>query len=553
MSTFNLRGLEFHSTRMWQWSHVERAMEVMEKLGMNALIFHQNDLVDQLVFPEKYFSEELMWKRNPVRMHTLFNNRHYIAKVIRALKKRGMDFFVEVKELWFPDMLPELFPGVMRDGGRLCPFDPFWWEFTAAKYEELFRVLPDLAGVIVSAGTRESRISVSTNTCGCPECRGRTPRDWYEKLLGAMYGPVEKHGKTLVVRDFSYSSGNQRAMIDAAGACSKDIVISLKNTPHDYYPTFPDNPSIGCCGGHREWVEFDGWGQFFGLGVFPCGIVEDLQRRMKYCAGKGVDGVWMRTDWEVITEASIFNSFNMLNLFAAGILSRDVDADTDGIYRAWCDYGLLSPLRSGSEPQVPARPAAPDAWKALKEFMRAGWGVIEKSQYVRGHLFNEDDQYCNSVKRSFDMMVHIHGRDDWEPGASRVVEPTGENIPVILDEKRRAVLEVRKLRELFDPAALGLPAEFGAECGTLLDLFELYTQGFEYCARGVFAAARYGKTKDPSDRRRIEEAVAELDAFDGEIERELGDTDYPHYIYWLLDRKRVRELVDDLKRHLQGA
>jgi hypothetical protein len=527
-------------------------MEVMDLLGMNALIFHQNDLTDQVVFPEKYYTEELMWKRNPVRMHTIFNNRHYIAKVIRALRRRGMDFYVEVKEICFPENLPELYPRVLRDGGGFCPFDPFWGEFLRAKYEELFRVLPDLAGVIVSAGTRESKISISTNTCECPECRGKSPADWYGFLLAAMYEPIRAAGKTLVVRDFSYSSKNQRAMIDAAGSVSKEIVISLKYTPHDYYPPFPNNPSIGNCGGHREWVEFDGWGQFFGLGFCPCSIVEDLKKRLVRCAGKGVDGVWMRTDWEVITEASISNSFNMVNLFAIGILGKDPEADTDGIYRAWAEYGLLSPLKSGSIPQTPVRPSAPDAWRRLKEFMIASWRVVEKSQYVRGHLFNEDDQYCNSVKRSFDMMVHIHGRDDWEPGASRVLEPTPENIAAILEEKRRAVEEVRGLENILSPEELGLPGEFVEECRTLLALYILYTRGFEACAGGVFSAVLYKKTGAGEDRRRLEAAVEGLETFDGEIAAALDGTDYPHYVYWLLDRKRVRELVDDLKNHLSG-
>ena len=553
MKGFDLRGLELHSSRMWQWSHIERTIEVMEKTGMNALIFHQNDLTDQLVFPVKYFDEEEMWRRNPVRMHTIFNNRHYIAKVIRALRRRGMGFFLEVKELWYPENLIERYPQALREGGRLCPFDPFWWDFIEAKYGELFDVLPDIGGVIVSAGTRESRVSISTNRCSCPECRGRSPVEWYTKLLGAMYAPVRRHGKTLAVRDFSYSSANQRNMIDAAGAISSDIVISLKNTPHDFYPTFPNNPSIGNCGGHRQWVEYDAWGQFFGLGVFPAGIVEDLQARMRFSAGRGVDGILVRTDWEVITEGSAFNSFNLLNVFAAGMLAADPDTEVDDIYRAWCRHGLLSPMKSGSVHQNPVVPAAPDAWRILKRFMIASWEVIEKSQYVRGHLFNEDDQYCNSVKRSFDMLVHIHGRDDWEPGASRVLEPTAENIAGILDEKRRAVAEARGLEELLELDRLGVPEEFRRECRTLLDLCVLYVRGFEYCAQGVFHAEKYRRSPNDADRRAVEDAVSRLETLSAEIERTLSGTDYPHYLYWLLDRNRIAELVADLRNHLAGG
>ena len=216
-------------------------------------------------------------------------------------------------------------------------------------------------------------------------------------------------------------------------------------------------------------------------------------------------GVIVRTDWEVITEASVANSFNLLNLFAAGALARNPEADLDEVYKAWCDYGLLSPLRSGSVPQTPVRPANPEAWKILKRFMQASWKVIEKSQYVRGHLFHEDDQYCNSVKRSFDMMVNIHGRDDWEPGASRLVEPTEENVALVLAEKREAVDEARRLGEILELEKLGLGEDFRRDCGIILRLFVLYVRGFELCAEAVFSAAKL-----PADKVGIEAAIEKL-------------------------------------------
>jgi hypothetical protein len=72
---------------------------------------------------------------------------------------------------------------------------------------------------------------------------------------------------------------------------SERIVISLKNTPHDFYPTFPDNARIGDVGNHPQWVEFDTWGQFFGLGVVPSIILDDLSQRFRHSAKSGVSGV----------------------------------------------------------------------------------------------------------------------------------------------------------------------------------------------------------------------------------------------------------------------
>ena len=63
MRKFEFRGYEIHSSRMWQQAQVDMALEFMEKEGLNALIFHQNDLVDQLVFPEKYYDNDILWER----------------------------------------------------------------------------------------------------------------------------------------------------------------------------------------------------------------------------------------------------------------------------------------------------------------------------------------------------------------------------------------------------------------------------------------------------------------------------------------------------------
>ncbi len=56
MNLFTFIGLEFHNNRMWKWASVEKALDFMEEFGMNALIFHQNDIIDQVVLPEKYFT-----------------------------------------------------------------------------------------------------------------------------------------------------------------------------------------------------------------------------------------------------------------------------------------------------------------------------------------------------------------------------------------------------------------------------------------------------------------------------------------------------------------
>ena len=552
MNGFSFRGLEFHSSRMWQWAQVERALDFMQESGLNALIFHQNDIIDHLVFPMPFFPYEVMRARWSVRMHSIYQNRKYMQKVVREAKRKDIGFYLEVKELWFHDNLLDVVPELRNVDGSICPANPFWPKFLDIKMRELLDVLPDLAGLIVSPGTRESRVSIAANTCTCERCKGLDPLEWYRGLLGAMRAPLVEKGKTLAVRDFSFTADHQSLMIEAAKACADDIIISLKNTPHDYYPTFPTNPCIGHTMGLRQWVEFDTWGQFWGLGFFPVGVVEDMQRRMRECQERGVDGIFLRTDWEVMTEAATFNSLNFLNVVAGAILARNIDADLDDIYRQWTNRGLYSPMLETSKMQAPVRPTASDAADRLKNFMRASWEVMEQAHYVRGHLFSEDGQWIETVKKSFSYMTEIHSRDHWEPGASARVQPTDENIEIIFAEKRQASEAVKRLPQILQPETLGLPHRMVEDLKTILRFYEIYVRGYELCCHAVYLTRKAELGQSGHDLEAARATLPPLRNFARELVALHEGTSYPHHVYWLLDESRIDDLVADVETILAG-
>lgn len=552
MKSFKFRGLEFHSSRMWQWAQVERALDFMSKMNLNALVFHQSELIDKLVWPDKYFPDPVKWKSWPCRIHVLMGNVLYINKVVRESKERGIDFYPEVKEIFYPDGILELYPELRNADGKVCTTHPFWWEFVEAKMRELLEKVPDIAGVIMSGGSRESMVSISKNECQCERCKNYNPVDWYTNLLNAMYRPLAEKGKTLAIRDFAYSVAQQSYIIKAATAISDDIVVSLKNTPHDYYPTFPDNPQIGHVGNHPQWIEFDTWGQFYGAGFFPASVVEDMQYRMKHCYEQGATGIYLRTDWENLTECSVFNSFNLLNLMAGAKLSSNLDDDIDESYRSWVEYGLFSPLHSSSCIQGPMIPTAPGAYTKLRDFMKASWSVIEKTIFVRGHVYHQDCMWPDIVERGFYMMTGLHSRDDWDPGASKLVVPTDQNMEVIFREKAEAVREVKALPSILQLDSLGLPEPFINEIRDMLDLYELYVRGFEYSVHCCYLVKKATISKDAKDVKKAKETIPTMVAYRKEVVDRLKGTHYPHYVYWLLDEKRLGSLIKDMESLLQN-
>ena len=506
------RILEIHGYNMWNMFHVDRAIKFAEKFKMTGIIFHCNDLIDRMVFPEKYFSKDELLSYNPVRNSVTKSNRYYLRSVLDKCHEAGLEFYAEVKEIYFPYDLLTKYPELRKSNGQLCASDPFWWEFLEAKYDEFFSLFPDVAGISVSPGTRESMVSLAANRCDCERCRSYDIDQWYHNLLEAMHKSISKAGKRLIVRDFSYTKKHQFAMVDAARGVSEDITMSMKMVPHDYYPVFPDNPAIGNTGGMRQWVEYDAWGQFFGLGVFPCSVAEDMQGRMLRYYDKGASGVTIRTDWENMAQSSTFCSFNMLNLVAGAMLSYDIDTPMDEIYRAWAEeYGLVSPLIQDSFPQIPYRVSDTSSIEKLHSLMVYGWKAIEKAIHIRGHVFNRNSQIFDRYDLPYNIMTVFHSRDQWEPDAHKRVEPTDENIPIILDEKDEAVMYASKVATLAkDLIGVTDDENIRAYLTFLVKAFPLYVEGFRLEAETLM----YAKRAEAGNPGYLEKAKKSLEKYD---------------------------------------
>lgn len=557
---FDFVGLEIHSRRMWQMAQVKQTLDFMEENGFNALVFHQSNMMNHIVLPKRYVSVKTLWEKFcALRYFDVENNQHYVNLVAKDAKRRGIRFYLNIKEIFYPDEIPELFPFLLnKENGVVCPTDPFWYEYIECAVEELCQAVPDLAGIILSVGTHESRTSITRqNPCGCARCRGQDPVEWYRRIFEAVLKPLKKCGKELVIRDFTFTRGNQSILLQAAEQLDGSVGVALKNTPHDYYPTFPNNPKIGTTG-HREYVEFDGWGQFFGGGFFPVSIAEDIRQRIRYCQRRGASGILCRTDWEGMYENSAFNSCNMINLYAVGLLGCDPDADIDEAYRRWGQRGWIDAMQPGSFLPQPSAPSATDAWERMRDFARASWDVMRKTVYVQGHWFCEDNMFPDSLDKAEKMMVKVHGRDEWERGASGRLDPLkDENLQAIYQEKDEALDQVRALRDVLRPEACGFAPETVARIDETLRLYIHYVQiGLTSC-HVVFDTKRASLTEAEEDILRAEKSIDALlrtrtqvkSLLDQEGER------YPHIVLWLLNERRMGELAADAREilaHLPG-
>lgn len=552
MKSFGFRGYEFHSARMWQQSQIDIALDFIRKYDLNALIFHENDLIDQLVFPEKYFDNDMMWAYWPVRRQGTLYRRDFINKTIRKCKKQNTRFYLEVKEIDIVDAIFEIVPDLRQADGTVCPNNPFWPEFMTAKLQELFEFYPDIAGIIVSLGTRESPVSVAANRCHCERCRTTSDFDWYVSILKSMFTAIDGAGKDLIVRDFAYTASQQSLMIKACEAVSDKIIISLKAEPHDYYPTFPINPEIGHTGKLREYIEFDTWGQFFGMGVSPMSLAEDIEMRLHDAYDKGADGVWFRSDWELMPDASVHCSPSLVNLYAGAMISRDLDTKLDDVYQTWVKDGLFSPMYQASEFQAPEHPTNPEAWKKLRDYMKASWTAFTKTSYILGHQYLESDQPPYTIEKGFEVMTVIHSRDDWEPNASARVSVTKENMAVIFEEKRQGIEETKALYGILDVDSLGVSEKFAKDMRTTIDGQVLYAEFCDVTTKAMYLTSWAEKTKSKEDILVAEKTVDDLEAMARKIEDYFkDDSDCPYYLYSRLHPVRIRRFKENVRLHLE--
>lgn len=558
MTRFDIRALEIHSNYVWNFDHVVRALEFIKRHDLTTLVLHRNDIVDQIVYPGALFGSRpeagniferyqdifrKLYKYTPTRRSGPYQRRDYLRRIIEIAKRQGTSVYFENKELSFPDILIELYPQLTKDGA-LCPSDPFWADFVQTKYRELFEDLPDLAGIITAPGTGESRLSISANRCQCELCKVATPQAWYRNLLMAMHAPITAAGKTLIVRDFVFDAKTQAELAQTMETLPSDVVISLKNTPHDYYPTFPDNPRLGDVGEHSQWIEYDTMGQYFGWGVGIAVIIEDYRQRMARAQVAGASGIILRTDWESLDGHSCFANFNLINLYAGSAIARDPEASPLDIYRRFLvDEALVAPGANAADIDAAAR------W--TEALFATSWQTVAKSVFVQDCVFSDSSNYPVSLSHAFWLAEDKNSLRDWAPEKWDALAAHDENMKAIFREKDEAVALVLEAFEKLSPRPPALTDQAYDRFGSALTSFVLYVRGW----RSVVRACMLGRYLD--DQRNgplaakapalLDAELAALRELAAEFRAYAERTNERFVVYNMLSPERLEALAGDLQ------
>lgn len=565
MTDFKIRALEIHSSSAWDFNFVKKSIDFMKKNRLNTLVLHKNDFIELIIFPVKYFGGKRekynnfferyqdiyreLKKYTPTRKNAPLQRRSYFKRVLEEARRAGITVYIENKELYFPDIILEFYPQLVKNG-KTCPSDPFWWEFTRTKYKEFFEEFPEVGGIITSPASGESRSTISYTRCTCERCKNTSPVDWYKQLINAIYEPISAAGKQLIIRDFVFDPQRHDEISTALEQLPNDIGAALKNTPHDYFPTFPNNARIGRVGDREQWIEFDVWGQFTGFGISPSILIDDLRYRMNYAKNRGASGIMLRIDWEHLDGHSAFDTLNIINLYAGAELSRDLSIENNAIYELWLEEsGYYAP---GLDDQQKKQTAA---W--IGRIMDRTWDVVKRTAYINDFTFNDSSHWPVSMGIAHWLAEETFSLRNWDPTKTNPLSIEKSNIELLLNEKDEALSLVRELMAELAEGNQGLTEEAFKYLQDSFIAFEKYVEAFRLVTYNIILTKyvtddSFDPTSeyDQEAERKLEEKMAEMQALAKHFEDFFTNTSYQFRTYTLLDAARLDALYADLSRLL---
>jgi hypothetical protein len=525
--TLPFRALELHGRRMWDRVRIIEALDAIRRYRLTALVLHETDMLQHVLFPRAYFDPYAQWAGAPTRRgeNAIQNNRVYLDHVIRLARARGVEIWLEVKELGFPDEVLELHPKLLKQG-RVCPSEPFWQEFIEARTAELFADFPGLSGLIVSPGSPEGRAARAQNKCGCRLCADTPLALWYQRLIAALYRPAKAAGKRLAVREFAYTPEDQAPLLAALDALPEEIILCAKVTPHDFYPTFPDNPAIRPSR-RPMWVEYDVHGQFYGWGLFPCLMADDIAARLTHAAAQGACGGLFRVEWERVNDLWGLETPNEMNLIAAAAVAAGETIDSEAITMRWL-----------ARKNYPAT-AAP----AIAGLMELTWPVLRRALYVDGFVFADCSMFPRSIGRAWWTMEKKHSLAAWDPSRAGGLRLDRERVRALLAEKAAAIELAEDLVARLQAAAAAAPGPWWDELEARFALLPRYVRGMSRCAE-VCLYARWAEQKSADGPTAAEFAGAldRLKAFEAEMAKLADDVSHPHQLIMLMDYRRIADV-----------
>ncbi len=492
------------------------AIETMRRYGYNALILHENDLLDactQIGTTANFGVSDLRWKK-------VSNRLAWLQRLVDRLDSFGAKLFLEIKEPSYHDYIFEVYPDLIGADGRVDPTSPRWTEFCARKTEQLLQNVPGIGGFIVNLSSPESRVSLQDYLAD----QGRTIDldEWLDRMIAAFARPLLAAGKGIYVRDFAYTKDLQARTLRAIDRCDGAVGASIKITAHDYFPRFPNN-AIARGVAAPKLIEFEAFGEHMGWGLLPNCRVEEFVDRMRFVREIGAAGAFIRISWEAMTGAHALDNLSDVNVYAMTAIMQGRDNAAD-IVTAWlaARHGLDAAGADAAE---------------LADCLLRSWHVVAAA-YWRESVFPRHSRLPASWQEGWHSML-TSGMGNRHLDAPEL-SITPEERQELFAEKAAAVTLADSLWARVQAVLPRLPQALAKQCADSFSLLPIYARMFDYATRGTVMAAQGDSGGLPGLRQALDgladEAAQLLDS----------RADAPHTLGVLFDPAHIRTFARSL-------
>lgn len=515
MTAFRFFGLEVHDHSIWEVDRMMAAIETMRRYGYNALILHENDLLDactQIGTAANFGVADLRWKK-------VSNRLAWLKRLVARLDDIDAKLFLEIKEPSYHDYIFDIFPDLIGADGRVDPTSPRWTEFCTLKTEQLLENVPGIGGFIVNLSSPESRVSLQDYLAD--HGKEIDLDEWLDRMIKAFATPLLDAGKQIYVRDFAYTKDLQARTLKAIDRCGSRVGASIKITPHDYFPRFAAN-AIARDVTAPKLIEFEAFGEHMGWGLIPNCRVQEFIERMAFVREVGAEGAFIRISWEAITGPNALDTLSDVNVYAMTAIMRGAN-DATAIVEDWLErrYGL----------------ARGKTASALADCLLQSWHVVAAA-YWRESVFPRHSRLPASWQEGWHSMLtagmgnrHLKVTD---------FSITPQEKTELFAEKAAAVALADNIWRTVEALLPQLPKDLATQVENSFSLLPLYARMFDFATRGTVLAAE-GGTAGLAECRQGLEVIADQAA--GVLK---ARPDAPHALGVLFDPDHIRTFAKSL-------
>ena len=364
-----------------------------------------------------------------------------LNEIIEEAKRWGMDFYLSCTEFNVPAELLEKAPDLFETADSGYPVlnldKQGTWDFYQAKIREAMEDFPGLAGI--ELWTAEAMdVSYCYSDRGDAWTLPQRLQFMYEKTLEAM-DMAGRMDARLVVATFIHNPLGEKAYDSLCGKLPERCEARMKMQVEDFYRFNDPTKLAGRISPGREWVEFDTGGEHRGdwAGWITAALTY-IPERMRHYYALGVDrfivrirGFSLGPNSHCVGDLQELHSVEFIKHDIFFAMCWDMSLSLEEVWRR-CNKGRF-----------------PD--EMLKFFLLSE-RVADNAQYVNRCLINNNHaSFLGSVEH-YEYRFHNCDVPNNETCKSRswILEPTKQNLNLIIAEKQQAIKDVSQMIVILD-------------------------------------------------------------------------------------------------------